>query len=50
VKYDMHTAVGENGTPLPESFWQPLAALLPKLAEYRSSGLKIQLQGVAYGR
>jgi hypothetical protein len=50
VKYDMHTAVGENGTPLPESFWQPLAALLAKLDEYRSPGLKICLQEVTYGR
>jgi hypothetical protein len=49
VKYDAHTATGKNGAPLPKSFWQPLAALLPKLAECRSPGLKIQLQGVAYG-
>jgi len=53
VKYDAHTATGDNGTPLPEYFWQPLAALLPNvlgLAEFRSPGLKIRLQEVTYGR
>jgi hypothetical protein len=31
----MHTAVGENGTPLPESSgnWQPLATHLSNVAE-----------------
>jgi len=35
VKYYAHTAVGENGTPLPESSgqWQPLAAHLSNVAE-----------------
>jgi hypothetical protein len=55
VKYYAHTAVGDNGTPLPESSgqWQPLAARLPnaaKLAECRYHGLKIRLQEVTYGR
>jgi hypothetical protein len=36
VKYFAHTAVGENGTPLPESSgrWQPLATHLSNVAEF----------------
>jgi hypothetical protein len=35
VKFYAHTAVGENGTPLPESSgqWQPLATHLSNVAE-----------------
>ena len=35
MKYYAHTAVGENGTPLPESSgqWQPLATHLSNVAE-----------------
>ncbi len=32
MKYYAHTAAGENGEPLPESFWQPLAAHLSNVA------------------
>jgi hypothetical protein len=35
VKYYAHTAVGDNGTPLPECSgqWQPLATHLSNVAE-----------------
>jgi hypothetical protein len=33
VKYYAHTAAGENGEPLPESFWQPVAAHLSNVAK-----------------
>jgi hypothetical protein len=31
MKYYAHTAAGDDGTPRPESFWQPLATHLAKV-------------------
>jgi CRISPR-associated endonuclease/helicase Cas3 len=33
VKYYAHTAAGDDGTPLPESFWQPLATHLANVSQ-----------------